>query len=188
MIKPLKNRKWKVVSSEYIAREGDWFTVRRECVELPDGTRVPNWYIFEFPTWINIIAVTREGEFVMINQYRHGIGLTMWELCAGVVDAADASPLAGAQRELLEETGFGGGRWSEFMCLSPNPTNHNNLCYTFLAENVERIDAPHTEPSEDIEVSLMSADDVRQLLETGGIIQALHAAPLWKYFAEKHLI
>lgn len=185
-MKPLKNRKWKVVSSEYIAREGDWFTVRRECVEMPNGTRIPSWYVFEFPNWINVIATTTDGKFVMISQYRHGIGRTSYELCAGVVDATDASPMDAARRELLEETGYGGGEWSEYMVLSPNPTNHNNLSYTFLAEGVERIADQHTESTEDIEIHILSADEMRELLTGGEIIQALHAAPLWKYFAERH--
>ena len=41
------------------------------------------------------------------------------------------------------------------------------------------------EESEDIDIHLMSEEELRELLDTGEIIQALHAAPLWKYFATK---
>jgi ADP-ribose pyrophosphatase len=71
------------------------------------------------------------------------------------------------------------------MVLSPNPTNHTNMSYTFLATGVEKVREPHQEPSEDIHVHLLSRADVKQLLQTGEIIQALHAAPLWKFFAEQ---
>jgi 8-oxo-dGTP pyrophosphatase MutT (NUDIX family) len=91
--------------------------------------------------------------------------------------------LQAAQRELSEETGFGGGEWQLFMTLSPNPTNHKNLSYTFLATGVERLREQHQEPTEDIRVHVLKPEEVKQLLETGEIVQALHSAPLWKYFA-----
>lgn len=179
-----ENRVWRVLSSEYLARR-PWFTVRREKVVLPNGTVVPEWYIFEFPDWINVIALTREGKFIFISQYRHAIGQTRYELTAGVIDTEDASPEAAARRELLEETGYGGGKWELFMTLSPNPTNHTNMVYTFLATDVELMAPQHTEASEDIMVHLLSRDEVRELLDEGEIIQALHAAPLWKFFAQR---
>ena len=183
----LENRKWKVLESQYLAKEGDWFTVRRERVQLPSGVVIPSWYIMEFPDWINIIAITKDNKFVLISQYRHALGETHYELVAGVVDKTDASPMDAAKRELMEETGFGGGEWTEFMCLSPNPTNHTNHTYTFLAVGVERLDKPHQEPSEDIQTHLCTREEVYELLDSGEIVQALHAAPLWKYFAKRPL-
>ena len=72
-----------------------------------------------------------------------------------------------------------------YMTVSPNPSNHNNLQYTFLAEDVELAVDRHPEESEDIEVHLFTKEEVREILEQGQIIQALHLAPLWKYFAEE---
>lgn len=184
MFKPLKNRKWRVLSSEYLLREGAWCTVRCDKVELPNGVIIPKWYVYEFPNWANIIAITKEGKMVLISQYRHGLGATHYELCAGLIDDTDDSPMEGAKRELEEETGYGGGRWSLYMTVSPNPTNSTNLNYCFLAEDVELITERHPEASEDIEVHLFTKEEVREILEQGGIIQALHAAPLWRYFAE----
>ncbi len=103
-----KNRKWKVLTSEYLARE-PWFTVRHESLELPDGRRIPDYYVLEYPDWINVIAITRDGRFVFIDQYRHGLGETSYEIPAGVSEPSDGSKLAAAQRELAEETGYGGG-------------------------------------------------------------------------------
>ena len=100
-----------------------------------------------------------------------------------LVTEAGETPLEAAKRELSEETGFEGGEWELFMTLSPNPTNHNNLSFTFLARGVEKVREQHQEPTEDIHVHVMKPQEVRELLEQGEIIQALHAAPLWKYFA-----
>ena len=184
MLKKLKNRAWKVLKSENILRLGPWLSVRQECVELPNGTQIPSWYILEVPDWINVIAITKDGKMVMEDQYRHGLGETHYELVAGVVDEGE-TPLQAAQRELSEETGYEGGEWRLFMTLSPNPTNHNNLSYTFLATGVEKKREQHQEPTEDIHVDIMSREEVYELLQSGEIIQALHAAPLWKYFKEE---
>ncbi len=179
----LKQRPWKVLQSEYLARK-PWFTVRHECVELPNGNRVPDYYVFEYPDWVNVIAITRDGLFVLIDQYRHGLGRTDFELVAGVCDPGDASPLEAARRELWEETGFGGGAWRETMRISANPATQNNLTHCFIATNVERISTQHLEATEDVRVHLMTREEVRRLLGEGGIVQALMAAPLWRYFAE----
>lgn len=181
MIEKLENRKWKVLKSEHILRLGQWLSVRQEEVQLPSGTVIPTWFVLEFPNWINVIAITKDGEMVMEDQYRHALGETHYELVAGVIDPGE-TPLEAAKRELSEETGYEGGEWELYMTLSPNPTNHNNLSYTFLARGVEKTREQHQERTEDIRVHVMKQEEVRELLERGEIVQALHAAPLWKYF------
>ena len=184
MIPKLENRKWKVLSSEQLLNKGTWMNLRQERVQLPSGSIVPEWFILDFPDWVNVIAITKDGQFVMEDQYRHALGQTHYELVAGVVDKGE-TPLEAARRELSEETGYEGGDWSLFLKLSPNPTNHTNMSYTFLAVGVEKKTEQHLEPTEDINVDVFSRDEVKELLDTGQIIQALHAAPLWKYFAQE---
>lgn len=182
MVPKLINRPWKVLWSKKILSLGPWLNVRQEEVELPSGKTIPTWFVLEFPNWINVIAITKDGRFVMEDQYRHGLGETRYELVAGVIDPGE-TPLEAAKRELLEETGFGGGDWELFMTLSPNPSNHNNLSYTFLATGVEKMQEQAQEATEDIKVDIFSREQLMELLQEDGIIQALHAAPLWKYLA-----
>ena len=144
MIKKLENRKWKVLKSTPLLNCGPWLNIRQELVELPSGAQIPTWFVMHFPNWINVIAITRDGQFVIEDQYRHALGETHYELVAGVIDEGE-TPLQAAQRELSEETGFGGGEWQLFMTLSPNPTNHTNLSYTFLATGVEKLTEQHQE-------------------------------------------
>ena len=182
MEKP-KNRPWKVLKSEYLARK-PWFTVRHESLALPDGRTIPDYYVFEYPEWVNITAIDREGRFVMIDQYRHGLGETSYEIPAGVVEPSDASLLDAARRELREETGYGGGEWRLLTSISANPATQNNLTHCFLATGVERIGEQQLDATEDIRVHLFSRSEVLELLRTDRIRQALMAAPLWRYFAE----
>lgn len=182
MKKP-ENRPWKVLESEYLAHD-PWHTVRHERLEMPDGRIVPDYYVYEFPEWVNVIATTPDGHFLFIDQYRHGLRETAYEIPAGTVEPDDETLLAAARRELREETGYGGGEWRELMTIAPNPSNQNNLTHCFLATGVTPVGDQQPDATEDIRVHLFTAAQVRELLVEGGIRQALMAAPLWRYAAE----
>ena len=173
-------RPWKVLKSEYVIRR-PWLTARKDMVELPNGVVNDEYYVLEYPSWVNIIARTVEGKFVFIRQYRHGLGCTCYEIVAGVVDDTDATPEDAARRELREETGYGGGQWKLLSTLSGNASAMNNLTYCFVAEGVEPVDEQKLEDTEDITVHLLDEADVRNLLERDEIKQSLMVAPLWKY-------
>ena len=174
--------KWEVLGREYLYRR-PWLTVRRDRVRLPTGAVNDEYYVLEYPTWANVIAIDREGRFVMVEQYRHGLQEVFTELVAGVAEEGEA-PLEAAQRELLEETGYAGGTWRLNTVLSANPGSQNNLSYSFIATGVERVAEQHLDETEDVAVRLLSRDEVLQLLRSDTLKQALMAAPLWKYFAE----
>lgn len=175
---------WKVLDSKYIFKD-PWLTVRRERVELPNRKVMPDYYVLEYPEWICVIAVTKDGKMLMERQYRHGLGRVDYEICAGVVDPEDITFMDAAKRELMEETGFGNGEWELFMTVSANPSTHTNTTHCFLAMGVEKIGPRHLEATEDIAVELLEPEQVRQLLLDNKIMQATQAAPLWRYFAEK---
>ena len=107
----MKDMKWDVLHSEYIIRR-PWLTARRDKVRLPDGRVNDEYYVLEYPDWVNVIAITPDDRFVLVRQYRHGLGRTSFELCAGVCEKGE-TPEESARRELFEETGYTGGEWHE---------------------------------------------------------------------------
>ena len=173
---------WKVLKSEYLFKR-PWLTARRDTCQLPDGRIMDEYYVLEYPTFINVIAITKDDEMVLVRQYRHGLGRTCFELVAGCVEEGE-DPMVAAQRELLEETGFSGGEWTETMCYSCNASAMNNLSHSYLAVGVERTDTQHLDANEDIEVYTFPKDEVHQMLLRGDFMQASMIAPLYKYFAE----
>lgn len=179
-------RKWKVLKSEYLIKR-PWLTARKDFIELPDGRQNDEYYVLEYPDWVNVIAITDDGSFVMERQYRHGLGNTCYELPCGVIEEGE-TPLEAAKRELQEETGFGGGEWSKLMYLSPNPGSQNNLSHTYVAIGVKKIYEQKFDATEDIAVHLLKVEQMKDLLQNGQIIQALMAAPLWRYFSENGLL
>jgi 8-oxo-dGTP pyrophosphatase MutT (NUDIX family) len=175
-------KKWTTLESRYIIQR-QWLTARVDKVQLPDGRINPEHYVLEYPEWVNVIAVTTAGQMVLVRQYRHAIDEVLLELCAGVCEAGE-TPEQAARRELLEETGFAGGSWREIMTIGQNPSICDNITHCFLAEGVERVADQSLDESEDIEVVIMSRDAVRAMLDRNEMLQALMAAPLWRYFAE----
>ena len=171
---------WEVISSEYIIKR-PWMTARRDHLIMPSGEECPEWYVLEFPEWINVIALTIEGEVIMERHYRPGLKRYDWEIPAGVVEEGETL-LQAAKRELLEETGFAGGQWQEIMSCCANPTNTSNLSHTFFVTNVERIAMPTQEQSEDISVWTMPQAELLDVVQSGGIVQSMMAAPLWRAF------
>lgn len=178
-----KNMEWKTLSQKYLIKR-PWLTARVDQVELPTGTIIDEYYVLEYPDWVNTIAITKEGKFVFVRQYRYAIGKTVNELCAGVIEKGE-EPMAAAKRELLEETGFGGGEWQEWMTISANPGTHTNLTHCFLATDVELMTGQHLDKGEDVEVRIFTREEVLGMLQRGEVWQSLMAAPLWKYFATR---
>lgn len=173
--------KWQTLSQRYLIKQ-PWLTARVDKVALPTGAIIDEYYVLEYPDWVNTIAITTEGQFVMVRQYRYALGKTVDELCAGVIENGE-QPIDAAQRELMEETGYGGGHWQEWMTLSANPSTHTNLTHCFLATDVEPIGVPHLDEGEDVAVRLLTREEVMDMLNKGEMWQSLMAAPLWKYFA-----
>ncbi len=172
---------WKVLSSEYLSRKF-WYTVRVEKVELPTGAVIPEYWVNEYLPWVNVVAVTTDDQILLIRQYRHGIGRVHFEIPAGTTDPGESSLEDAARRELLEETGYGGGAWSLLTTLSANPALQNNLTHTFLAEGVVRRGDAHLEAGEDLRLHLVSFAELAKLLDDDDeFVQALHVAPLMKY-------
>ncbi|MBQ9237752.1 MAG: NUDIX hydrolase [Treponema sp.] len=179
----MKDMAWKTLASEYVIRR-EWLTVRCDVVELPNGHVLDEYYVLEYPTWVNVVAVTADGDLLLVRQYRHGLGRTCFELVAGVVEV-DETPLAAAQRELCEETGYTGGEWRELMTLSANPTSMNNVTHCFLATGIKKSAVPHLDIGEDIEVHVRTKEEVQQMVRRGEFMQSLMVAPLLRYFSEQ---
>ena len=176
---------WQVLERTYLFKRPPWLTLRKDHVRLPNGAEIPEYWISEYPDWVNVVAVTTENELVLVRQYRPGLAKVHFELPAGIVDPQDASLEAAARRELAEETGYGGGNWSTLTTLSANPSLQTNLSHAFLAEGVALACRPNTEPTEDLRVHLVPVANAESLLNADDMIQALHYAPLARYLLSR---
>ena len=174
---------WKILDSKYLYKTNG-IALRIDQCEIQNGN-VFEPYVIETGTWVNVVALTKEREVILEKQYRHGAGQVMLEIPAGVMDEEDESPLQAAKRELLEETGYTSDQFIEIGKVYPNPATHNNLTYSFLALDVEKVGQQSLDETEEIEVSLIPFDELIELAREGGLPQALHISAL--FFAMAYL-
>ena len=175
--------KWKILSSEYLFKD-TWFTVRKDTCEKPDGKIITPYYVYEFPTWVSALAITEDKKVVMVRQYRHAIEDTIIEVPGGCVDDTDASLEYGIARELMEETGYEFSSYEYLGRISPNPSTNNNWMHMFLAKGGKKVKEQSLDQNEEIEVVLLSIDELKALLKNHGILQAMHATAIF-YALEK---
>lgn len=147
-----------------------------------------DFYVLEAVDWVNVIPVTAENEVVLIELYRHGINTPSLEIPGGMIDPEDSSPLAAAERELREETGYVSDPLLPLGVVHPNPAIQNNRCYTYLAPNAHPAGEPDPDEGEEITVFKYPLTEVPNLLREGKITHSLViAAFLWFYQREKIL-
>ena len=176
-------KKWTIKSQKYLINNR-WIKVRQDSVMTAKGVEIPDFYVLEYPDCVNVIAITRDGRFIVERQYRHGIQKIHYELCAGNIEKGE-TPLETAKRELLEETGFGGGRWELYMKCAFNPAILNNMNYTYIARDVERISIQHLENTEEIDVCLLTKEELLEKMNNEEFVQGVMLAPLWKFINNK---
>lgn len=169
---------WKIIQSIYPRKE-----LRVDICELPNG-RIIEKMIHEYSTWATVVALTDTEDVILIRQYRHGSQKVIWEFPAGIVDPGE-TPLEAAKRELLEESGYGGGIWVDTGFVSPNPDNHTNILHTFLAVNVKKESQQDLDDSEQIEVYPTPLKQVIRMAKEGELLQAMQVSAL--FFAMAHL-
>ncbi|MEZ6014073.1 MAG: NUDIX hydrolase [Planctomycetota bacterium] len=148
------------------------FRPRWDMLENPrTGERLER-LVLETPDWVNVVARATDGRFVMVRQYRFGVGAVTLELPGGMIDRGKA-PRAAAERELREETGFHATAWTALGHVEPNPAIHDNRCYQFLAEGCALTAVQDLDPGEDIQVVLQTEDELRAGIERGEIAHTL---------------
>jgi ADP-ribose pyrophosphatase len=169
---------WKLLKSDYLFKDL-WFTVRKDTCQRPDGKIIDPYYVYEFPEWVTAIALTEQGQFIFEKQYRHAAGLTMMEIPGGCVDPEDQTLSSAVARELKEETGYVFETMEYLGKTSANPSTHNNWMHFFLARGGKKIAGQELDGNEDIEVSLLTIEEVKALLKENKIFQSMHVTALF---------
>jgi ADP-ribose pyrophosphatase len=125
---------WPVRESAELIR-GHIVTVRRDALELPDG-EVVGREVVEHPGAVAVLALDDEDRVLMIRQYRHPVGATLWEIPAGLRDVAGEPLIETARRELMEEAGYRAATWHVLADYASSPGITTERLRIFLARNL----------------------------------------------------
>ena len=133
--------------------EGEW-----ECIRHPGGALA--------------VPVTADGKFVLVRQYRFTVQGRLLEFPAGTVEPGE-SPEDTIRREIEEETGYRAKQWQKLGEFFVAPGYSDEIIYAFLAQDLELLEnPPEGDVDEDLQVVLMSADEVEKAIHAGELADA----------------
>lgn len=104
---------------------------------------------------------------VLERQYRHAANQYLWELPAGKLNPGE-DPLAGAQRELEEETGYRARKWRPLINFYASPGFLAEAMLVYIAEGLSAGDT-HWDEDEEIEFRLVRLNDLLKMIDKGAI-------------------
>jgi 8-oxo-dGTP pyrophosphatase MutT (NUDIX family) len=165
--------KWKTLSSKYISRH-KYFTARVDKCEASDGKIIEEYFVVELPKTACALAITEDGEALMVKQYRHPVDEVLLELPGGFIDDNE-SPEVAMKRELMEETGYEFASVEQVGIIAANPGVLNNYTALFLAKGGKQTGKQNLDHNEEIEIITIPLNELKTMFLENKIVQSLHA-------------
>ena len=159
---------WKTLSRRVILDRGTFLRVEEHSVELPDGRVIDDWPWLEMPDFCNVGAEIGDGRLICFRQVKYAIQGTSLAPVGGYLEPHE-EPLAAAQRELLEETGYQAAEWIPLGAYPVDGNRGAGTAYLFLARGASRVAEVRADDLEEQELLLLSRDELRAALLEGQV-------------------
>ena len=184
MVKPPfgtpEEKRWQVTDRKVVTRN-PWFQVVESSVRMPDD-RTTTYHILDFLGAAVGVVAHRDGQILLIRQYRFIIDEFVWAIPSGGIKAGE-DPRVAAERELVEETGYQAGRITRIHSYYPSYGCGNQQFHLFLAEEISR--APDVfDRNEVLEVRWFPIAEVKEMILDEHLVDGLSITPLL-YLAAK---
>lgn len=161
----MEKPRWKVRSSEYLVRS-PFMRLRKDAVELPNGTVIEDYFVRESDGFTVIVALTPVGKALVTREYRYGADSVGYELPAGTIDG-DEEPIVCAMRELREETGYEAESFEFVGSSFAEPVRSNSRAHVYLARGARRTAEQSLDAGEAIAVEEVSLDELHAIARDG---------------------
>lgn len=172
-----ENNPWRTLSVREVF-DNPWIRVTAEDVIKPSGSPGVYGKVSFKNLACGIIPLAENGDTWLVGQYRYTLDLYSWEIPMGGVPHG-ADQLAGAQRELKEETGLSAKRWQRILdCHVSNSITDEAGC-VYVAEDLSEGE-PEFEDTEDLQIRRLPFSDALQMAMSGEISCLLSMAGLLK--------
>ncbi len=166
-----------VVESTVIHR-GSYLSLREDVVERADGTRARR-EVVGHPGAVAIVALADDGHVLLVRQFRLPASRVMLEIPAGTLAVDPGSgetedPLAAAERELEEETGYRAGSWELLTSFWTAPGFATELMHLYLARDLVAAVEDRRAPEDDERLTVDSTpwQEALAAVEQGEIADA----------------
>lgn len=177
---------WKTLSTK-MAFDHRWFKVRQDEVQLPNGKILDDYFVWVKDDVSMVVPFTEDGKFVMVRQYKHGAGMVVTEFPAGFIHKGE-DPLLGAERELVEETGYVSQEIVPLITVTNDATKETSKVFIYLAKNAELKAGTSFDDTEDIELLLLSPTEVFQKILEGEILVSASVLAAFLAFEKLRLL
>lgn len=159
-----------------VAYRNPWITVYHDEVTRPDG--LPGIYgVVHFANQaVGVVAIDEQDRVVLVGQHRYPFDRHCWEIPEGGSPHGE-DPLAGARRELLEETGLSARTWRELGRYQLSNSVSDEEAVVYLATDLEHGES-QPEGTERLEVRWIPFGEVMEMVACGEIDDALSVLPL----------
>lgn len=146
--------------------DGRFLKVEQHEVAFPNGTVIKDWPWVVTPDFVNVMAVTQEGLVLCFRQMKYAVEGETLAVPGGYLEAGE-SPLAAAQRELREETGYEADMWESLGTYAVDGNRGNGTAYLFLATGARPVQAIDADDLEDQELLLLTMPEIESALAAG---------------------
>jgi ADP-ribose pyrophosphatase len=157
---------WKTRSRRTILDSGKFLKVESHTVELPGGQVIPDWPWVITPDYVNVVALTEAGEFLCFRQTKYAVDGTSLAPVGGYLDPGE-DPLAAAQRELKEETGYEAPDWVPLGRYVVDCNRGAGVAHFFLARRARWVAPAAADDLEEQQLLRLGRAEVEQALLDG---------------------
>jgi 8-oxo-dGTP pyrophosphatase MutT (NUDIX family) len=159
---------WKTLSRRqvYAADGGKFLRVEEHTVQLPDQRVIEPWPWLVMPDFANIVVVTEDGRFLCFRQTKYAAEGETLAVVGGYLEPGEDA-LAGAQRELLEETGYVAAEWLHLGSLPVDGNRGAGVANLYLATGARKVQEIHADDLEEQEILFLSRADIEAALLAG---------------------
>jgi 8-oxo-dGTP pyrophosphatase MutT (NUDIX family) len=156
-----------------------WIEVWHDEVDRPDGS--PGIYgVVHFRTSaVGVVAVGDDGRLLLVGQHRYTLDAYSWEIPEGGV-AEGEEVVAGARRELQEETGYAAADWREICRFSLSNSVTDETGSILLATGLTPGEAA-PEATEDLAVRWATLDEILGEIDRGEIHDVMTIVGVTRY-------
>lgn len=152
---------WLSLGKRELLRVDKRLAVFAEHIRLPDGREVEDYIHIWTPDFSSIVAQVPDGRLICERQYKHGPRRMILSLPAGALEDGE-SPLDGAKRELLEETGYVSDDWQFLSRRDMQANAGGGTTNAFLARNCRKVAEPDSGDLEEMTIELKTLEEVLQ--------------------------
>ena len=145
----------RLLSSRTVYEGRIWDVVSDRFQLNDDGDALVRDYI-EHPGAVAVLPMNDDGEVLLIKQYRHPVGMDLWEIPAGLLDVEGEDFVAGAARELAEEADLIAGQWNVLADFFNSPGSSSEAIRIYLARDLRDVPGHelHVRTDEEAEIEL----------------------------------